>query len=810
MSDKFDLSRRKTVKLALATAIGTALGCTNSLPIAPNNQLKRSTPLQSAAAHQDNWEQQHNRVWLGDAFWANPMEDWCIKDGKAHCLSEFGARNVHWITHQITAPAAGFMTRATINAHTDKGFLGGAGFRLGVKSEIDDYRSHCFAETGIAVGIDDKGLFIGNKSLPFTLPSPALAATLQLEATKQGQGVLLTLSVFNATTSDTAQAAKKPLVVLTKLEDADALTGNIAIGSNIRIPHQTGVDEAKRTRGGRFSFSQWTVAGHGISYEASRRFGPILWAMYTVNAKPDTDQHDLALTTIMPPVGKDDTQQLELQFKTPNRRDDKWVTQQSATIDPFSYTATFRLSQWNAGQDVPYRVVYRQMNKKNIEEIDYFEGVIKADPHVASSNQNLRMASLTCQNDYAFPYQPVVDNVLRYSPDIVFFSGDQIYEHHGGFGVIRFPARPAMLNYLRKFYQFGWAFRDTMRNCPTVCLPDDHDVLQGNLWGEGGKPMDNLEDDLTASILGGYAEPVKVVNGIHRTCVSHLPAPYDATPTPSGISVYYTTLIYGNVSFAILGDRQWKSAPDSLGIIVGATGQDEAPLDVNPNLDKPGLNLLGPRQEAFLTQWSDNWSGHDMKAVLSQTVFASIATHQQRPSRYLKYDFDSSGWPASARNHAVSIMRKSKALHICGDTHLGTLSQYGVKQQRDANWAFCSPAIAAGWPRWWLPDSLGLPHSHRPQHNHPNTGEYKDAFGNPIYVYAVANPEVGESKNRYIKAHEKGSGFGTVLFNTEAKTFTLCAYQFNVDISENLQESLFPGYPVTLHQDENIGENRLI
>ena len=66
---------------------------------------------------------------------------------------------------------------------------------------------------------------------------------------------------------------------------------------------------------------------------------------------------------------------------------------------------------------------------------------------------------------------------------MLYFSGDQLYEGHGGFGIIREPADPAILNYLRKFYQFGWAFREAMRNAPTLCIPDDHDVFQGNIWG---------------------------------------------------------------------------------------------------------------------------------------------------------------------------------------------------------------------------------------------------------------------------------------------------------------------------------------
>lgn len=210
-----------------------------------------------------------------------------------------------------------------------------------------------------------------------------------------------------------------------------------------------------------------------------------------------------------------------------------------------------------------------------------------------------------------------------------------------------------------------------------------------------------------------------------------------------------------------------------------------------------------------MQSWGQDWRGHELKAVLSQTVFAGISTHQPLPDRYLKYDFDSSGWPATARNRAIDIMRESKALHICGDTHLGTLSQYGVHAQRDSNWAFCTPAIAAGWPRWWRPDDVNLAVKNRPSHGLSQTGEYLDSFGNKIYVYAVANPEVGQSDNRYIMAHEKGSGFGFITFDTTAKTYSMQAFRFLVDASEHTSNNQFEGWPVVIHQDENSGDNIL-
>ena len=72
--------------------------------------------------------------------------------------------------------------------------------------------------------------------------------------------------------------------------------------------------------------------------------------------------------------------------------------------------------------------------------------------------------------------------------------------------------------------------------------------------------------------------------------------------------------------------------------------------------------------------------------------------------------------------------------------------QYGVEKQRDSNWSFCTPAISAGYPRWWRPDEMKFDHQNRPQHRLDNTGEFLDAFDNYAYVYCVGNPEVGKEQ----------------------------------------------------------------
>ncbi|EWH10734.1 twin-arginine translocation pathway signal protein [Catenovulum agarivorans DS-2] len=786
---KYQLTRRDALKIAMAGVATSAIGCTNQesdklLATGPSN------PTKLTKAKSSQWHKNHDRIFIGGEYWANPMENWCIKNGAAECVSTGGNRSIHSLVHQITDVTASFKTSVIVEKYHQGELDGGAGLRIGAKSDINEYKSNCFVQQGIDAGIIDGQLVLGKKRVHLNTPLKLNSAKIVLSGVPTNGIYALTAQAFDSN--------NQLLAELTDYYPASEVSGNIAVVSNFTLAsEQTGPDN-----GSKFRFSDWQFEGNAICDIPDQKFGPILWSMYTLNDSRSDKGYILKLSALTGPLGKQDNHSLQLEVE----KNGQWQQVAQAELDKDAWVATFVVENWQANSDFNYRVIYQESLTDNSQNTDTFSGIIKANP----TERNLRMAALTCQNDYGFPYAPVAENVVKMNPDLVYFSGDQIYENHGGFGVIYAPADLAILNYLRKYYQFGWAFREAMRNAPTVVLPDDHDILQGNLWGEGGNAM---SDEAVASgrtdNAGGYISPVKLVNVVHKTHTGHHPDPVDPTPSARNISVYYTELVYGNVSFAIIADRQWKSGPETLNIDVGVTGNDEAPNYFNPDFDGEGLDLLGKRQEAFLEKWADDWRGHSLKAMLSQTVFAGISTHQPLPDRYLKYDFDSSGWPASARNRAIEIMRKSKALHICGDTHLGTLSQYGVNEQRDSNWAFCTPAISAGWPRWWRPDAMGLPMKNRPSHGLEQTGEYLDSFGNKIYVYAVANPQVGKSGNRYIQAHEKGSGFGFIEFDTQNKTYTTSAYKFLVDVSNNNADNQFPGWPVTIAQDENIGINKI-
>lgn len=781
------LSRRSALKFVAAGVVASGVsGCVSTNTKTANTAVKTGT-----IATQDKWHKTHDRVWLGGEFWANPMEDWQVRNGEAQCLSKGGNRSIHSLTHQLTNINSEFNISVNLKRLEQNTKDGGAGIRLGARSDLNEYKSNCFIQEGYDCGVLNNNLVLGDKEIPLTINIEDKSISIHLSGSPQLGAMSLKLVAKDI-------ASNKIIGELSHLEPSEKLLGNVALVSNFSIASVTTNPTPIKNQGCRYSFNQWSLQGEAFSVTDEQKFGPILWSMYTLSNSRTTEGYVMKINAYTGPLGDKDNQTLELQVK----RDNKWLTLGKEALNTDGWVATFRVANWDEKQDTPYRIVYIEKHQDGSETPDTWTGNIKANP----SGSKLRMAALTCQNDIGFPYQPVAENVAKLDPDLVFFSGDQLYESHGGFGYIRSPDTKSILNYLRKFYQFGWAFRDVMRNSPTVCLPDDHDVLQGNLWGEGGATMKNSEKDFGASILGGYIQSPRVVNTVHRTNVGHHPDPYDPTPT-NGISSYYGDLVYGGVSFAIIADRQWKSGPENINVEVGVTGQDEDPLFINPAYNPPGLDLLGKRQEDFLEKWGKDWNSCKLKAVLSQTVFAGIATHQPKPNRYLKYDFDSSGFPASARNKAIDIMRPSMALHICGDTHLGSLTQYGVNQQRDSNWAFCTPAISAGWPRWWLPDVAKIPYQNRPAHELAQTGEYLDTFGNKMYIYAVGNPEVGRSENRYVHAHEKGSGFGFITFDTEKLTYTLDAYKFLVDVTDGKTSNQFPGWPVTIHQKENRGEN---
>jgi phosphodiesterase/alkaline phosphatase D-like protein len=502
----------------------------------------------------------------------------------------------------------------------------------------------------------------------------------------------------------------------------------------------------------------------------------------------------LKITAQMPPIGLNEQQNLRLQIQ--EKDSDDWQTISEENIHELARTATFRIENWDVSRDIPYRLVYGMTDPEDKIHDYYWEGTIRREP---IDKDKIIVAAFTGNTDAGFPNSEIVKNVFTHDPDVLVFTGDQLYESVGGYGFKRESVEVASLDYLRKWYIFGWAFRDLMRDRPSISIPDDHDVYQGNIWGGGGRKIEIEEHD-----RGGYVMPAEWVNMVQRTQTSHLPDPFDPTPVEQGIGVYYTDMNYGRISFAILEDRKFKTGPKGT-VPETTSGRSDHVIDEDfdpKTADIPGAKLLGDRQLKFLKNWASDWSDTDFKVALSQTIFANVANYHGADKMYLVADYDSNGWPQTGRNKALHELRRGFAFMIGGDQHLASIVHHGIEDWNDAGFSFCVPSIAAGYPRSWHPKKSGK----NQQEGAPNyTGGYLDGFGNHVTVHAVANPKDEIRKETLHQLHDKASGYGIVRLNKKSQEITMECWPLLADQTNFSNSGQFQGWPMTINMHDNYG-----
>lgn len=479
----------------------------------------------------------------------------------------------------------------------------------------------------------------------------------------------------------------------------------------------------------------------------------VAFGMYTVA------NNTLKLSAQLFPLYPDEARTVRLEI----RQGGKWKEIQRQEVNDIGWSALFRIEDWDATKDKPYRLRHGEQAM--------FEGLIRKDP--VGKNEIL-IAALSCNsNKDRGMRENYVRNINHQNPDLVFFAGDQSYDH---------------LQHTAAWLKFGLQFRDVFRNRPCVSIPDDHDIGQGNLWGEGGKQAKSKAGD-----DGGYYYHPEYVKMVERCQTAHLPDPYDPTPVAQGIGVYYTNLILGGVDFAIIEDRKFKSGPAGK-----IPPQGPRPDHINDpkydpeTIDLPGLKLLGDRQLTFLDDWATQQEGVAMKAVLSQTGFCGGAHLHGSKENRLHADLDSNGWPQSGRNKALEAIKKANAVHIAGDQHLATVIRHGIDEFDDGPWAFVVPAsVNDYYSRWWWPadEQAGInPPADSPL---PWVGGYRDGFDNLITVHAYANPD----------SPANGAGYGLIRFNKAKQEVTFECWPRDANVTQpNAQQ--FAGWPITVNTNE--------
>lgn len=756
------------------------------------------------------------RTWIGPEYWANPLQDWQLSNGRMECVVSGGDRSIFLLTHEMASNSGSFKMKVKLGKlinSNDTLSEGWVGFKIGIKGEFNDYRSAAVRGYGFPIGITTSGqLFIGKKpAIENKIITTFDELSLELKSTPKGDNNLISLIAYDSRGKILSQIERdnvNPIwlsggIALTcsNGEVKDALDG-VPISDYPAWGFRPGTG-----RGGniKFWFSDWSISGSKIIKNDDRIFGPILFAQYTLS------KNILKMTAQLPPIGKEDGEYVQFQIKESG----KWNTIQKTMIDALARTVRFKVENWNTQKDIPYRLVYKLVSGNDKLKDYHYEGTIRKEP---LDKKELVVAAFTGNNDLGFPNNDIFNSVKKHNPDVMFFSGDQIYEGVGGYGVQRSPIDKSIIDYLRKWYLYGWAYGDLMRDRPTIAIPDDHDVYHGNIWGEAGKAVPSGTFGKEAQDAGGYKMPAEWVIMVERTQTSHLPDPYDSTPVKQGIGVYYTSMNYAGVSFAIIEDRKFKSAPKPLmpkAKVNNGWAQNKK-WNAEREGDVAGAILLGKRQLEFLDNWASDWADKTwMKVVLSQTIFANVATLPREKSGHdsvvpsLKIfskgeyppddvpvkDMDSNGWPQTPRNKAVSIIRKAFAFHIAGDQHLGSTIQYGVDDWNDAGYAFCVPSISNVWPRRWFPNSPG---KNRKENSPKYTGDFKDGFGNKMTVSAVSNPIFTGKKPA--RLYDRATGYGIVRFKKDNRDIEIECWPRLSDPSTDKQ---YAGWPIKINQNEN-------
>lgn len=412
-----------------------------------------------------------------------------------------------------------------------------------------------------------------------------------------------------------------------------------------------------------------------------------------------------------------------------------WETVSEAPVDSLSRTASFRVENWNDKKDVAFRIKYSCYSAGKKKSTFYYTGTVRHEPW---EKEEIVVAVFSGSHDEGFPNAGIVKSVSWQDPDLLVFTDGKTTPD---------PAQNGVPDYLGKWFLFGWAYADLLSTRPSIILP-------------GGQEM--------------------VAQGMGGDC---------------------TEIRYAGVSFAVIDDQKFRSDPASLLPEARITDGHATNPAFNPSVDGnlPDAILLGDKQEQFLDAWSNDWTnGTWMKVVLSQHLFSNMGTLPVEGSHDVAdQDFASNGWPQTARNRALTLLRKGYAFHIAASQGIGGVIQYGVTNWRDAGYAFAVPPVSNITPGRWCPREPGIA---RFELDPRYTGDYLDGFGNKMTVYAAANPS--SSGLETARMNGTAAGYGLVRFNRSTRDITMECWPRQAD-SSNPESKQYLGWPLTINQLRN-------
>ena len=153
------------------------------------------------------------------------------------------------------------------------------------------------------------------------------------------------------------------------------------------------------------------------------------------------DHGVLKISAQLYPLKKNEPRQVRLELQ----REGRWQEVARARVLYPGWSAHFRIPDWDNTRDVPYRVRHGERAQ--------FEGLIRKDP---IDKAEIVVGSLSCSsNADRGDRRTIVENLKKQDPDLLFFAGDQSYDH---------------TQHTAAFLLWGHHFRDIIQDRPVITL----------------------------------------------------------------------------------------------------------------------------------------------------------------------------------------------------------------------------------------------------------------------------------------------------------------------------------------------------
>lgn len=746
--------------------------------------LLLSSFLSAESLHFD-FTQKNDSQWIGPGWWVNRPMDWQVIDSQLHCVNASKWSNIQFVDQFLDASKSSTHMSFSFSYKGPDSFdaeQDAIAFSINSRHP-DRYRSSAIypimGKKHIVFGYAlDGSLFIDDASDPqgkLRVEAPPLVVgqvykiDLKIDPVK---GKNVSTVTFNLLQGD------KVLSSCQTERETKELSGIIGLHTNAYKKRTGGTTTDTPTYKRHYIIDDLRI--DGTFTPNTKKLGPIVFPMYTLS------KGELNAVAQLMPLSEKQNYTVELERKVGKT----WKPIAKQSVDNKRWHADFSVPQWDDTRDADCRFSLQYEGKTY-----HMPFTVLHDPKEA---KEIRVAGFTCN---AYPdderlsnRSDIIESVNKNTPHILIFTGDQFYQHQPTPAIYSFKkATPdeMFLDYLYKWLSFGWTYQELLQSYPSVMIVDDHDIYHGNLWGaaEGEKRRPLGRGKGRRQDSGGYINDYGFVRRAEDTQYAHLPRSGYPNTAKDGIGSYFTSLLLGRLSIAVIEDRKFKESPTRAHPDLMVTNGIFQGGSIEPDLKTEGIPLLGDQQMRFLKDWASDWKGCDMKLATSATLLASLQTRREDDTKTLA-DGDTNGWPMAGRNHVLKTLRTGYAVMLTGDQHLGSVVHHGVDSHGDSGISFCVPATTNTiFKRRWMPSKKSTGYLYDYQKTHPYAGNYLDGFHNKVSIMAVGNAG---------GANKQADGYGMLLFNTQTREIVLESHSR----SEGFKKQ-YSGWPVTVQQLDN-------